>query len=254
MSFVNAIYEGHVEHRRLRPVTHALSYKVFALWFDLDHLPQGLRLFSINRFNLFSLYERDHGVRDGRPLKDYVRDLIATHPQAAKVARICLLAYPRVLGFVFNPLSTYYCFDSEGRLLLMVYEVTNTYGDRTSYVLPVEEGVLAQACAKRMWVSPFNAVEGEYGFHGNVPGESLSLGVCLRDGAGPKLKAWFSAKRRPLSDGELVRQFARVPFLTFKVVLGIGWEALKLRLKGLAYVRRPAPPAAVFHSSRARNP
>ena len=254
MNGQNAIYEGHVEHRRLRPVEHALSYKVFALWLDLDRLPQGLRLFSLNRFNLFSFCERDHGARDGRRLTDYVRALIASHPQAADVARICLLAYPRVLGFVFNPLSTYYCFDAQGRLILMVYEVTNTYGDRTSYVLPVEEGVLAQACAKRMWVSPFNSVEGDYGFHGNVPGESLSLGVALRDAQGPKLKAWFSARQRTLSDRELVRQFARVPFLTFKVVLGIGWEALKLRLKGLPYVRRPAPPAPVFHSSRARNP
>ena len=249
----SAIYAGRVEHRRLRPVVHGLSYKVFAFFLNLDELPEKLKWFSHNRFNLFSLYDRDHGAGDGQSLSAYVRGLIAQHPEAKQVKEIFLLAYPRVLGYVFNPLSTYYCLDEKGLPVLMVYEVNNTTGDRTSYVLPVANGKIAQSHAKRMWVSPFNDVSGEYGFHGNVPDETISLGVSLRDEAGPKLKAWFRGERRALSDRELLAQFAQVPFLTFKVMAGILWEALKLKLKGLSYVSRPNPPEAHFHGKSPRN-
>lgn len=246
---MNAIYQGRVEHRRLRPLGHALGYDVFAFLIDVDAPPKGLRLFSFNRFNLFSVMEKDHGAKDGRPLGAYVRDLIGAR---AHVEKVLMLAYPRVLGFAFNPLTTYYCFDGAGKLVFMVYEVTNTFGNRVSYVIPVEGGVPDQSCAKRMWVSPFNRVEGQYGFHGNVPGQSLSLGVNLKDKDGPKLKAWFRAQRRPFTDGELVRQFLHVPFLGFKVVLAIHWQALKLWLKGLAYVSRPAPPEPHIHLPRSK--
>lgn len=250
-SLTSAIYAGRVEHRRITPVAHALGYDVFALYLDIDGLTETahrLRLFSLNRFNVFSLHERDHGARDGQSLPAYVRGLIKDRPEAAQVERIFLLAYPRVLGFVFNPLSTYYGFDAQGRLVIMVYEVTNTFGDRTSYVIPVDSGRIDQSCQKRMWVSPFNTAQGHYGFHGSLPGESLSLGVSLKDKDGPKLKAWFRARRLALSDATLARLALRFPFMTFKVIAAIHWQALKLWLKGLSYVRRPAPPQSVFHS------
>lgn len=251
----SALYVGRVEHRRVTPVAHALGYDVFALLADIDALPEmtrKLRFFSLNRFNLFSLYERDHGARDGRTISAYIRDLLKDRPEARDVARIFMLAYPRVLGFVFNPITTYYAYDAGGILKMMVYEVTNTFGDRTTYVIPVENDHIDQGCFKQMWVSPFNKVEGEYGFHGSAPGESLALGVSLKDSDGPKLKAWFRARRIPLADGELLRLFARMPFLTLKVVLAIHWEALKLWLKGLSYVRRPEPPKPVFHVPRSK--
>lgn len=253
----SCLYAGRVEHRRLRPVAHHLSYKVFTLFVDLDELEtlaKRLKFFSYNRFNLFSLRDRDHGRGDGQPLAQYVRELIASHAEAAQVKRICLLAYPRLFGYVFNPLSTYYCFDEKGLPVLMVYEVNNTSGDRTSYILPIEKGKIAQSHGKRMWVSPFNDVRGEYGFHGNIPDQHLSLGVSLRDQDGPKLKAWFTGDRVALSDGQLLKQFMRVPFLSFKIIVSILWEALKLKRKGLAYIRRPEPPASAFHGSQARNP
>ncbi len=252
-----ALYVGRVEHRRVTPVAHALGYDVFALFADIDALPQmaaGLKTLSLNRFNLFSLHERDHGARDGRPLGVYIRDLLKDRPQAKHVARIFMLAYPRILGFVFNPITTYYAYDAQGQLRIMVYEVTNTFGNRTTYVIPVEPDAqgIDQSCFKQMWVSPFNKVEGKYGFHGNCPGETLSLGVSLKDSDGPKLKAWFRASRVQLRDGELLRLFARMPFLTFKIVLAIHWEALKLWLKGLSYVSRPKPPKPVFHMPRSK--
>lgn len=254
-----ALYVGRVEHRRVTPVAHALGYDVFALFADIDALPEmasRLKLFSLNRFNLFCLYERDHGARDGRRLGVYIRDLLKDRAEARDVARIFMLAYPRVLGFVFNPITTYYAYDAQGNLRVMVYEVTNTFGDRTTYVIPVEDDAqgIHQGCFKQMWVSPFNRVEGEYGFHGSAPGETLSLGVSLKDSDGPKLKAWFRAKRVPLKDSELMRLFVRMPFLTFKVVVAIHWEALKLWLKGLSYVRRPQPPPSVFHVPRSKEP
>ena len=253
----SALYVGRVEHRRVTPVTHALGYDVFALLADIDALPEmaaKLTWFSLNRFNLFSLYERDHGARDGRPLGLYVRDLLKDRVEARGVKRIFMLAYPRILGFVFNPITTYYAYDASGQLKVMIYEVTNTFSNRTTYVIPVEKDAqsIDQSCFKQMWVSPFNKVEGEYGFHGNCPGETLSLGVSLKDSDGPKLKAWFRARRFELTDGELLRLFVRMPLLTFKIVLAIHWQAIKLWLKGLSYVSRPKPPKPVFHVPRSK--
>lgn len=243
----SALYLGTVVHKRLRPRKHALSYTVFSCLFDcdqLDALSTRLRLFSYNRFNLFSLRDRDH--TDGRSLKSHLRAIADQSGRGSEVDRFLMLCYPRVLGYAFNPLTVYFGVDADDRVRLVIYEVSNTFGERKIYVLPAEpdaDGLVNQECNKRFYVSPFNAVEGRYSFHATpLSGRELTVGVALRTDDGPLLKAHFRGERRDLTDRTLMRALARTGWMTVKVIAGIHYEALRLWLKGLRLVRRPPPP------------
>lgn len=246
--FRSALYDCVVVHQRHRPVTHELRYKVAYALVDIDELADlsgALKLFSYNRFNLFSLHDRDHGPGDGTPIADHVRRTIANAGMAGEIDRISLLCLPRMLGHVFNPLSIYYAYDRDDRLRLVLYEVNNTFGERKTYVLPVEApetGSIRQNCAKRLYVSPFNDAHGRYDFRINAPADRVRVGVALSNQAGSLLDAHLVGARRPLDDGELAKTALRYPALSWKVVAGIHWEALKLYLKGLRLVPRPPGP------------
>ena len=235
----SCLYVGEVVHRRLAPLRHELRYKVYNLFVDVDALPNlGLKLLSYNRFNLFGMKDRDFG--DGRNIKDYIWELVKRAPEGENIKRIFMFCYPNVLGRVFNPLTTYYCFDEHEKLCLMVYEVSNTFGERHSYVVPVDD-TNQQSTPKRFYVSPFNKVEGHYDFTIANPGEELKLGIRLTDSNGPCFNAWFSGQKLELTDGALLRSFFSLPLLPIKIFGGIHWEALKLWIKGMKLQTRPAP-------------
>jgi DUF1365 family protein len=238
------LYRGEVVHRRLNPVRHELRYRVFNLFADIDRLEEtaaGLRLFSYNRLNLFSVMDRNHGPGDGTPIREHIWKLVRGADGGEHVKRVFMFCYPSVLGYVFNPLTVYYGFDAEDRLRLMIYEVNNTFGGRHSYVVPVG-AEFAQTAPKHFFVSPFNAVEGNYTFHFTSPGEKMALGVALSIAEKPVLNAYVSGHRASLSDGALLRSFLGVPFLTFKVIGAIHLQALRLWWKGLSLKRRPKAP------------
>jgi uncharacterized protein len=240
----SCLYLGEVVHKRIAPVRHRLRYRVFNLFADVDELPElgrKLRWFSYNRFNLFSLHDCNHGPGDGISIAVHVHALARSAKNGGAVNRIFMFCYPRVLGYVFNPLTVYYCFDRAERLVVMIYEVNNTFGERHTYVIPVE-GEYHQSCRKTFYVSPFNRVEGRYSFRFAPPGDGLKLGVALRTADGPCLNAYFAGTRQPLTDGVLLRSFLSLPLLTFKIIGAIHWEALKLRLKGVSFRPRPTPP------------
>jgi DUF1365 family protein len=247
-SIEQCAYIGHVVHKRLRPVPHALRYRVFSLLLDVDKLAEtgnALHTFSYNRFNLFSLYDCDHGSGDGASISQHVRTLLNKSDISAENIRISMLCYPRILGYVFNPLTTYFITDDKDQLTAVIYEVSNTFGERTSYLLRVgveqnKQDVIAQSCAKRLYVSPFNKVEGRYGFRITRPDEDLTVGVNLRTSSGPIIKTFFVGKRRRLSDSFLLSTLALYPVQSLKVITGIHYEALKLWLKGLRIVQRPS--------------
>ncbi len=252
MSGGSALYAGGVMHRRLRPVAHLLRYRVFWLLVDLDELPQlsqRLRLFSLDRFNLFSLLARDHG--DGQGLRPHVERQLRAAGLAAD-GPIQLLTMPRILGYAFNPLCVYFCHRADGVLQALLYEVNNTFGERHGYLVEVDErdaaaGRVVQQCAKAFHVSPFLDIDMRYRFDVEPPAPDrpgLRIAVAASDAAGPVLVARMEAARRPLTDRGLALAFLAFPLLTIKVIAAIHWEALRLWLKGVRVRRHPSAPAA----------
>ena len=243
------LYAGTVFHRRLRPHRHELRYGVFYMLFDLDELDsldRNLKGFAYNRFAPVSFHDRDHGTGDGRPVRQWIESQLERAGLSAAGGRIELLTMPRLFGFAFNPVSIWFCRDKMDRLIAVLYEVNNTFGDRHSYLVPVEGDPthLDQRCDKGFYVSPFIPVEGEYRFRLTPPGKRFFLTIRENDGQGPLLTASFAGRAERLSSGHLAGMFFRYPLLTLKVVVGIHWEAMKLLAKGVRFQPRPAAPAS----------
>lgn len=238
----SALYTGEVAHVRLRPLRHRLRYRVAQGLFDLDELPElsgRLRLFGHNRAAAFSFHDKDHGDGSG-DLRGWLARELARAGLPGACGRVRVLCMPRMLGFVFNPLSVWFCDDAHGRLAAVVYEVNNTFGGRHAYVLPAAaaEGPLRQACGKAFHVSPFLPMALTYAFRLSPPEAEVTIAISAEDADGPVLGASFAGRRRPLTDAGLARVLLAFPFMTLKVVAAIHWEALKLWLRG-APVFRP---------------
>lgn len=252
--FRSALFVGKVWHRRWKPKTHSLDYRVFSALIDLDELPElarQSRLFAHNRFGLFSLMDRDFGPADGSPLKPWVAAQLRRAGLPAEDLRVELLCYPRMLGYAFNPLSVYFCRRaSDHALIAVLYEVHNTFGQRHCYLIPAEQaaGTLRQTCAKSFYVSPFMEMAAQYHFRVVPPAaapaedDCLALVIHQTDAQGRLLDASFIGRRRAWSDAALLSLWATHPLMTVKVIAGIHWEALKLWLKGIKLVTRPEAP------------
>lgn len=247
MSFASAIYPGLVTHARVKPRAHRLAYRVFFLLLDLDELGRldwKLGLFSHGGFNLVSVREKDHGDGSDTPLKVQVEAELA----AAGIAHggpVRMLTMPRVLGHGFNPLTVYFCHRKDGTLSALLYEVTNTFGERHAYLIPVvaEEPVVRQGCAKEFYVSPFMDMDLSYSFRIRPPDETVRVQVDTHDAEGLVLAASFLGRRRRLSDAGLLEAWLGHPWMSLGVLAAIHWEALRIWLKGGRLRPRPAPPA-----------
>lgn len=258
-----ALYTGVVTHHRHAPKVHALRYRIYSMLLDLDRVDetaQRCRLFSRNRFNLFAFHDRDHGDGSTTPLlRQTIERVALAHPDTARgIVRVALLCMPRVLGYAFNPLSVYYCYDAADAVIAVVYEVNNTFGQRHTYVIPVDATHrhnagqrIQQTCDKRFHVSPFLPLSMRYVFRLTPPDARLSIAIDTRlQGRDAQrlegksmLDAAYVAQRRPLTDATLLHAFVTHPLLTLKVTLGIYWEALFIWRKGATFHRTPAVPA-----------
>ena len=253
MQFTSALYVGRVMHRRLRPRPHAFAYRGF--WFvldvdEIDALAPPLKLFSRNRFNLFSFHDRDYGDSTGAPLRAQIERHMAAAGLAPDSGAIQALTLPRVCGYVFNPLSVFIIRSIEGGLRAILWEVSNTFGERHAYLIPVADPdarTLRQSCAKKLHVSPFLEMDMTYTFRVIPPAARTLVSIIAADAEGATLIATLNGVRRELSDAALVRAFARVPFMTLKVIVAIHWEALWLWLKGVRFRSRPATAVGAPH-------
>ncbi|MVT00229.1 DUF1365 domain-containing protein [Devosia marina] len=225
----SAIYVGHVVHQRHRPKKHHLRYRVFSLLIDLDELPvlNRLKWFGHNRRALFSFSDADHG--DGLALRDWVNRHLASEG-LGPAGRVRLLCYPRILGYVFNPLTVWFCDDASGRPLATIYEVHNTFRERHSYVLPASADQVAD---KAFYVSPFIDMNCRYEFRLTPPGDKVRIAIHETQDDRPLLYAAFTGDRHELTDAKLMRLFVTHPLMTLKVTASIHFEALRLIAKGI---------------------
>jgi len=249
-----ALYAGPVMHARLRALpgsgaTHRFQYRVMSLLIDLDRLDEADTLspfFGVNRRAPFSFHECDHGPRDGTPLRVHAGRLAAQSGIDLAGGHVRLLCYPRLFGYVFNPLSVYYCNDRNGRLALLIYEVRNTFGDIHSYVCPVTDGQMSaagirQQQEKTFYVSPFIGMAMRYHFRMLPPDDVVKIRILETDADGPLLAATFHGRRRALSSANLLKAIVAFPLVTLKIFAAIHVEAVRLWLKGARAVPEPAP-------------
>jgi uncharacterized protein len=238
-------------HLRQTPVRYQFFYRVFYLLLDIDRLAQSsTRLFSHNRWNLLSFYDRDHGPRDGSPLRPWLERLLGRQGIDLAGGRIRLLCLPRILGFGFNPISIYYCQHRDGSLRAILCEVRNTFGESHCYLLDRKGQAMhyteALHKAKAFHVSPLISMDGEYRFRFSVPAERFRVLIRLfQPDCGQRrllMSASLQGERQSLNDRNLLRQLLAMPLMTLKVVTAIHWQALKIWLRGASFHRKPAPP------------
>lgn len=250
------LYRATLMHRRRVAPLYRFVYRIFYLLLDIDRideLARGLRWFSRNRFNLLSLRDADYGRGetggDGGGLRRWAVGVLAGGGIDIAGGRIRLLTLPRVLGHAFNPISLWYCEHADGRLMAVIAEVRNTFGEKHAYLLPApaspDAGTaypLVQHKDKGFHVSPFFDLVGRYRFELERPGERLRVVIHeTREGL-PIFDATLAGERARLGDREIVLQVLRMPWMTLKVVLGIHWQALKIWRRGARYHAKPAPP------------
>lgn len=255
----SALYVGHVMHVRPGVHRHRFRYRVVSLLLDLDELGEldrRLAIFSVERPNLFGFRNRDHGARDGSALRPWIEAAFADAGRPLDGGRILVLCFPRVLGYVFNPLTVYWGYHPDGRLAGVLYEVKNTFGDQHGYLIPADPdrrpgAPLIQTADKCFHVSPFLPMEGGYRFRLDEPGERLRVLIRLvgPDGA-DRLIATQTGVRQELTDARLLASLATHPWNTVKVTAGIHWEALRLWRKGAPFHDRPDPPATPVSRGR----
>jgi len=231
----SALYTGTLVHARREPRRNVFRYPVAYWLLDLDELAElerRLRLVSVNRRNVVSLRDADHFDGD-LALKDAVRRF-AGDPE---IERVLCLTQLRVLGYVFNPVSFYWCYRADGELACMVAELNNTFGERLPELLP--GGTLAYEHDKRLHVSPFFGLEQRYRYAFSEPGETVYARIEVHEDARMPLQAVLSGRRRELTNASVLRFLARYPLMPLQVIALIHWQALKLFLRGVPFHHKP---------------
>ncbi len=237
----SCIYNGEVTHTRFKPVRHFLKYKTFSLLIDLDEiniLDKSIGIFSHNKFNIFSFHDKDHGDRDGGNLKDWVISNLKKFQIKENITNIKVLCYPRILGYVFNPLSIFYCYEKD-KLVAIFYEVKNTFNEQHTYIFKIKNNEeIIQKCRKKFYVSPFMDMETFYNFKLLNPNDKLSVFIKQTDADGTILTATQTGDKKEFSFKQLAINFLKYPLMTIKIISSIHYEALLLWKKGAIYRKR----------------
>ena len=246
MAIKNGLYIANIAHQRMRPKRNGFCYKVYYLSFPLrlwNELGK-FALFSLERFNLFSLKLHDYGK--GSP-EGWIRTQLTSWNITKANGDIVLVTLPRVLGYAFNPVSFWFCLDSAGALRAVLADVSNTFGERHAYLLFHDDQHVISSqewltAGKSFHVSPFIEVSGHYEFRFAYSEEKIGVWINYHDQDGLQLTTSMVGKRQDLTSRALLLCFFRYPLVTLKVIGLIHYQAIRLALKGIRYRVKPAPP------------
>ncbi len=238
----SSLYNGTVIHKRFKPKVHFFKYRVFSLLLDLSELNQldkNINFFSYNSFNLVSFFDKDHGERDGSSLFEWVKKNLVENNIKSENIKIKLLCYPRIFGYVFNPLSVFFVYDHQENLISILYEVKNTFGEQHTYIFKVENNNLLQHnCSKKFHVSPFIEMNCNYFFRILKPSEKISVIIDQYQLNEKILFASQDGRRVDFNSKELLKSYIKHPLMTFKVISAIHFEAFKLWFKGIRFIKK----------------
>ena len=239
----SSIYNGTVIHKRFKPKSHFFKYSVFSLLIDLadlEQLDKDIKFFSFNNFNLISFFERDHGDRDGSSLIEWVKRNLEENEINSEDIRIKLLCYPRIFGYVFNPLSVFFIYNKSEKLISILYEVKNTFGEQHTYIFKVQDDLklFQHNCSKKFHVSPFIEMDCNYFFRILKPGERISVIIDQYQTNEKILYASQDGNRVDFNSKELLKSYLKHPLMTFKIISAIHFEAFKLWIKGIKFIKR----------------
>ena len=239
----SSIYNGTVIHKRFKPKVHFFKYKVFSILIDISEinlLHKNLKIFSHNRFNIISFYDADHGPRDGTSVKEWVIKNLKDNQIDTKDIKIKLLCYPRIFGFVFNPLSVFFIYNKKSELISILYEVKNNFDEQHTYIFKnrENENLIKHTCKKKFHVSPFIEMNCTYFFKILKPGDKISVIIDQYDEEGKLLYASQDGSRIELNNKNLFLSYLKHPLMTFKIIAAIHFEAFKLWIKGIKFIKK----------------
>ncbi len=236
-------------HGRKSSVENAFRYSIDYVLLDAERGPSGPWLFSRNGRNLAALNDGDHGGAPGQGSgAAWVRQVLETHGLAVQADQILLLAQPKLLGHVFNPVSFWLIYDASRSLRVVIAEVSNTFGDRHCYLChhndlrPITADETLRA-SKIFHVSPFQKIEGSYSFRFDITDQRIGIWIDYQ-AKDMALMATLTGKRRSMTNRSILTALLRRPFGSRRVLALIHWQALKLWWKGAVYAPRPEPPSS----------
>jgi len=250
MGIAGGLLVADVAHKRLRPKVNQFCYKVYYFCIALSKLDElgSLKTCKYNKSSLFSINDADHLADGLGSMQGYIKNILKEwNLDSVADGEIILLTMPRIFGYVFNPVSFWFCLDKKNNLIAVLAEVNNTFGENHNYICfhddksPIKKDDLLES-KKLFHVSPFLKVEGKYSFRFVYSDKNIGAWINYSDADGEMLTTSLIGKRTELSDKSLITCFARYPIVTIKVILLIHWQALKLVAKGIKYIPKPSPP------------
>ena len=247
--FRSKLFSNIVMHQRLLPFKYRFKYSLisFNLYYDeLKSLDTSISFFSYNKFNIFSFYDRDHGYRDHRSLNQFVKKILSKNAIKYNNLKFSILCFPRILGYVFNPISVIFCFEQEA-LIAILYEVKNTSNEQHTYCFANKNFSIKKTfkhrCKKIFYVSPFIGMNYYYKFSTQTPSDKLSL--LIEQFNTKDEKVFFASqigKKTYFTSATIMKSFFKNPLMTFRVIFGIHYQALKIFFKGGKYYSRIKKP------------